>query len=120
MPKDTTPRNKQGRLATRVASKRSQRKPTIKQRAQSIIDSEAYDEYTRKSIRHQLKTNYSGLADMVERAEQGETICDLYRVEAEYKKAARQVIVLFNHIKAPAFLTNAMMDAFKKPHKSRA
>ena len=87
--------------------------PTLRARALAIINSDAYDEDTRASIKFQLTTNYTGLVDMVTRAEQGETICDTYMVSAEQRNAARKVIALFETKGVPDFLTDAMLVALE-------
>jgi hypothetical protein len=108
------PKNTTGR-------KKAAHKPTIKQRAQTIVDSDAYDNDTRESIRFHLETNDSELAEFVRRAEQGETICDTlpleveeYRHEDECKKAAQYVIAAYEVKGIPDFLTDAMMVALNK------
>ncbi len=90
--------------------KRTRRKQTIKQRAQAIIEGD-YDQDTRESIAFELQTNDPDLAELVERAEQGETICDTIRVDEENKKAARQVINLLNAEIIPLWLRENVVDA---------
>jgi hypothetical protein len=103
-----------------MQKKSSKKKPPAKSllaRAKAIINSDNYDDDTRESIKFELDTNYSGLADMVERAEQGETICDTLRLERDYRKAAHQVIALCNKSAAPDFLTDAMIEVLDEASK---
>lgn len=87
---------------------------TLRKRAQAIINSDAYDDDTRESIKYELRTNYDGLADMVGRAEQGETICDTFKDAAERRNAARRVIALIETPGVPDFLADAMVDALAR------
>lgn len=118
MSKDTTKRrgadNKSGKRASKKPTKRKPPSRRLRARALAIINSDGYDRDTRASIRFQLKTNYSDLADMVRDAEQGVTICDTVMVGADQRTAARQVIALFELPGVPDFLTDAMMIALGK------
>lgn len=62
----------------------------LRKRAQAIIDG-PYDVDTRESIRFLLQKKDADLADMVARAEQGETILDTTRLPSAFKRAAKQV-----------------------------
>ncbi len=86
----------------------------LRKRAQAIIDG-PYDVDTRESIRFMLQKKDADLADMVARAEQGETILDTTRLPSAFKRAAKQVVALFdrgNYV--PKFVVDAVMDALNR------
>jgi hypothetical protein len=115
MQKDTTKHKRASKSHATTKKRAIRRVPAaLRARALAIINGDAYDEDTRASIKFQLRTNYDGLADMVTRAEEGETICDTIRVSAERRNAARKVIALFETAGVPDFLTDAMTDALAK------
>ena len=83
----------------------------LRARALAIINDDAYDEDTRASIKFQLSTNYENLAEMVQRAENGDTVLDTVMVQAECRNGARRVIALFETSGVPDFVTDAIVDA---------
>jgi hypothetical protein len=71
--KSTTKGSRKGK-----AGSSSKRRPTIKARALAIVaDVKGYDEETRHSIKNSLEENAADLAEMVRRAESGETVLDV-------------------------------------------
>ena len=98
----------------KTTTKRKPPSQRLRARALAIINSDKYDQDTRASIAFQLKTNYDDLADMVRDAEQGVTICDTLMVAADQRKAARQIIALFELPGVPDFLTDSLMDAMQR------
>jgi len=83
MTKNTATKRGQGTARKMTTSRR-----TIKQRAEAIINSPASDADTRLSIRRMLEQNAPDLAEMVRRAERGETIC----AEPSIAERARLII----------------------------
>jgi hypothetical protein len=58
--------------------KQSSKRRTVKDRARAIVsDAQGYDEETRHAIKNSLDENDSNLAELVRRAESGETILDV-------------------------------------------
>ncbi len=96
---------------TRSTKKNRGVSAALRKRAQAIIDSDDYNQDTRVSIAFELKTNDTDLADMVERAEQEETICDTIRVDNENAAAARQVMALLNSEIVPLWLRETTVEA---------
>jgi hypothetical protein len=92
-----------------TTKKTARRRPTIKDRARSIIaDAEGYDEGTRKSIQHMLATNAADLAECVADAEAGVSVYDLSRIDKEQAEAAAALVKLLDLPGLPDFLSSGL------------
>ncbi|HEX3560331.1 MAG TPA: hypothetical protein VHU19_14080 [Pyrinomonadaceae bacterium] len=61
-----------------TTKKRPARRPSVKERARQIIaDAKGYDEETREAVGRALEEGHDDLAEVVRRAESGETVLDL-------------------------------------------
>jgi KaiC/GvpD/RAD55 family RecA-like ATPase len=61
-----------------TTKRRAARRPSVKERARQIIaDAGRYDEETREAVRNALEEGHDDLAEIVRRAESGETVLDL-------------------------------------------
>jgi hypothetical protein len=95
--------------STKKGGSKGKARRTVEDRARAIVaDAKGYDSDTRKSIKYMLDTGDEDLADFVERAEAGETICDLIRIDEEQATAARAVIALFDLPGLPDFISEAL------------
>lgn len=104
----------------RKAQSRSPRRPSIKTRAQAIInDAEGYDAETRHAIKNGLGENYSDLAVMVERAEAGETILDVSRPLPSDRPTAEQEANAAAHACAQRAYTAAVINFFAEAERPR-
>jgi hypothetical protein len=89
-----------------TTKKATARRPSVRSRARAIIaDVKGYDEDTRKSIRRMLDTNAADLAVCVERAEAGDGVYDLTRIDKEQAEAADALVKLFDLPGLPDFLS---------------
>jgi hypothetical protein len=98
---------------TKQSTKRKPPTKRLRDRALAIIKSDAYDDGTRESIRFMLRTSDLDLADMVKRAEEGETICDTLMVQAKRRQGVRQVVKLLASAKSvvPLWFLEAIESA---------
>lgn len=104
-----------------TTKKKATRRPSVKERARRIVaDVKGYDSDTRKSIRHMLDKDDKDLADFVERAEVGETVCDLTRIDGEQAEAAAALDALLSMPGLPLWMKEGvrmMLDhAGRKSH----
>ncbi len=91
----------------------TKKRQTLKQRAEAIInDARLYDEDTRHAIKNALKNKAHDLAELVRRAERGDTILD--GIEPLAGPAQKEVAVRVRNFigeSIPDFIRDAVVDA---------
>jgi hypothetical protein len=104
--------------STKRRGERTARAPhsrNLERRALAIVnDAKGYDEDTRQTIRAALNTKADDLAELVRRAEAGETVIDLADSQRIAEQQARAFIDFSEKASIPEFIKDEALDALTR------